>query len=303
LIKIAKNDRINFVLGTLKIKMFPFAFVFACFLLSRTTFCWKVGNLLSSGNFGSVYEACRDNSECGYVMKTMKCSDTCMNFGEKTSYFSSVVEREVNTSIKAQNFGLSPRIYDFDIHNTYATIVSEKMDISLHTIINKINTEGLSVLINIILKALETLHRNGIIHGDAHYKNVMLSVINPTLKQPWLNPKYFVRALRSGNVKMKFIDYGVSTTKEQLILNPQKEYRFFKHKGVIGRLEVLGCSPNSSMSSEMLFNMLEFYDITNVFVYLSYTGWKVLTPKVVAKQKEIIWRTGIKCSPERLYEI
>ena len=103
----------------------------------------------------------------------MKCSSNCGITSDGGMLFSSIVQREVDISKKAWEF--SPRTIAYNIRDTYAVVVSEKMDVPIYSIISKLDDISLEVLIDYILEALTTLHSNGIIHGDPHYKNIMLS--------------------------------------------------------------------------------------------------------------------------------
>ena len=165
----------------------------------------------------------------------------------------------------------------------------------------------LKLLINYILEALTTLHSNGIIHGNPHYKNIMLSGYDKNFWKKFESKnvsqeisKEFVKKLQYGGIRIKFIDFGLSTTRERVIGNLRSQVTdFITIRELLQDWKILNVSLNNTGN---LFDALAFYDITNMLVFLHYTGRGNLLPKVIAKQTEIFRLTGVRCMIGKLYE-
>jgi tRNA A-37 threonylcarbamoyl transferase component Bud32 len=259
---------------------------------------WDIGRFISSGSYGRVFQACCEE-KCEYVVKII---------APETQY---ETLKELDIWKKAQeinNGELVPQLVEYYYHKgnveekSYFLVVMEALDTSVSkamTFADKTNNVALrEILYAKMLDILRTLHANGIAHGDAHLPNFMLKCDD---KSVYESGDDIYRALLSGRCKMKIIDFGFSTTIENLRKNFEKELEIL-HR-IAKRLFSIGCvsdfeekefKKSAERNIEEFFKIVCFYDFALVKRHIdpSYSNSKKLFYMFNIAEREI---TGTKC--------
>jgi Protein kinase domain len=145
---------------------------------------WKLGSFIGAGASGKVYESCLEikdekdekSPNCDYVMKASICDNPRCEID---------FQREVEITNLAYTLGIAPKIEDFYISKSYSVIIMERMDVPLVDIFRKLRVEEMEYVISRILETLTFMHRNGIVHVDPHFGNIMFKMNNRADKGFW----------------------------------------------------------------------------------------------------------------------
>ena len=116
-----------------------------------------------------------------------------------------------------------------NIDGGYGMAVSEILNVTLHSFLTKVSHtityNDAQDLFNQIVALLKSLHRNSIIHGDAHLGNIMLRT------HGYLNTNSsteVVRSLRTTESSLRFIDFGFSFSQDMIEESPDEVIEFFE---------------------------------------------------------------------------
>jgi tRNA A-37 threonylcarbamoyl transferase component Bud32 len=277
-----------------KIKQLHNISLFEVSINSKNHTDWKVNKYLSSGKYGSVHEVCSKDS-CRYVMKVQKEISGSDAFNEI------IINKQVS------RLGLAPEVLSSDISDNYSIVVTEELDRTLDYVLEHIKDEKISeFVVDTVMNALDTLHKNGIVHGDAHGENIMFVSTKSDFDWNNFDQNEFADRLRKSEIKLKFIDFGFSITKKQIDEFPDEVWKSYVESGIFPRLKKLGCiSPSQPNAGKpKLFEMLKFYDYANIFIFLLGLGRIGLgSPKSIAKVMEKQRELGVTsgCTPGATY--
>jgi tRNA A-37 threonylcarbamoyl transferase component Bud32 len=267
---------------------------------------FRISKYIGAGAYGTVHQICEKvmvadmpiGENCGYVMKIQRFYDQFLT--AETS------RNEARITQLASTLGLAPVVKSFIASKTYAITITEKMDMSLVDILNIIQgnagwRDAIEYALGIAIDNLSILHEHGIVHCDPHLGNIMF-VSSPEEKFDWknLNSFSFINGLHNGKIVMKFIDFGLASTREDIIRDPRKKWEFYTKSGTIGRLQEVGCLGETSSPSDLnrLFEILEFYDISFIFVLgmhpagNSHLARDPFLMKIMDKEKELQKSSG-----------
>ena len=176
---------------------------------------WTIKSFLGKGTFGKVFTTCCEK-KCGYVVKISEL---------RTDWMRSSARKEFCIWKSIQGLGLSPKLIDAHIEKNYSMFIMEVMTGDIMYLMEKYpSKELLELIINKVGNILSTLHKNEIIHGDTHYGNFMYKVADDKI------PKNVIKAIESGKIKIKVIDFGQSTTFELEIQEGTDAERAIKFK-------------------------------------------------------------------------
>ena len=159
----------------------------------------------------------------------------------------------------------------------------ERMDVTLEKIIPKLSQQDLNMVIDRILNMLDELHSRGIVHGDPHIGNIMLKAHE---RKEWDNFDSFGIKFSSGQISMKFVDFGFANTITHLIDNLQPSINLYE--GILLRLHRIGCNIIDITRGEDLFSLLKFYDFANIFTYLTMVNRLNSLQNIVVKENELL---------------
>lgn len=126
---------------------------------------WKKDQLIGKGLYGRVYEACCDEN-CDYIMKVVEFRDND-EFG--FNYSLENLKREIEIQRELAHAGVAPIIYDAWKTKTHGFIIMEQLDETLENKIDKMD------YIDKVIDKVKIMHQLGIIHGDLHLGNIMLT--------------------------------------------------------------------------------------------------------------------------------
>jgi len=145
--------------------------------------CKDCGKLIGSGTFANVYQSKFDKN---IVIKVIK-----------NTYYN---ENEYKFSKKADKLNISPKIYKKKKEGDYTLIYMQKVDTILYKWLQKRHSKKeYEDAFNKIIKLVEKLHQNNIIHGDIHIGNIGL------IKKKWVLFDYGITHFK--NNKKSFLSY------------------------------------------------------------------------------------------------
>jgi tRNA A-37 threonylcarbamoyl transferase component Bud32 len=215
---------------------------------------------ISSGAYGSVSQICCQN-DCGYIMKII--SGVKNNVNE----FHIVVEQEIEGWKHASSIGLAPTLVEYYLSNTdsarYCIFISEMMDKTADEILAIINNDGREELryrfFKALLERIQLLHESGYFHGDCHLKNIMVKTDDKTIYD---DIERTINGIEGGTVQLKFIDFGLSGSIEEINRNPKK--MGFLLRIMSERLLKLACVDRNIniVGNETFGDIMKFYDVT-----------------------------------------
>ena len=182
------------------------------------------------------------------------------------SYDKQLVENELKMMKLVHELNLAPKVETSYISEWYSIIISKEMDIILADVIKRIHGKPnwknvFDFILEFISQKLLILHINNIVHGDAHWNNIMFVALEPF---NWndINPIDLQNRLTNGKIEMKFIDFGMSSLKADIDADLNGKWKFYEEVGLKERFKNLGCLKSSYENK--LFEILKFYDITNI---------------------------------------
>lgn len=161
----------------------------------------RIKDIINSGTYGTISDICYSDVKCPYIIKA-----------QSFDYDNRPYKNEVEIMKKLVGKNIMPRMVDFweckynvklpgvkiDKPVTVGYIVQEKWDGNLRELIGKQNGLKRSQLKSII-KLLQKLHIENIIHGDPHPGNIVYK-----FKKKKENKK------KTQSVKFGLIDFGLS---------------------------------------------------------------------------------------------
>jgi tRNA A-37 threonylcarbamoyl transferase component Bud32 len=194
---------------------------------------WKIGRHIGGGSYGKVYEHCPDSKNCTSVMK-VSCGHEYNSYDAK---------REVELAEMAYKLGVSPKIFATRVTETYSIIIMDRMDDTIEGLERKMDDNALDIVVGRVLDYIEILHSNGIVHGDMYFRNIMLKNSS--------NSQRLANAIVNGDVKVKIVDFGYASTKDD-----EDAYDFYGEVGILRKLTEIQCETDRSN----IFSVMMFYD-------------------------------------------
>lgn len=163
---------------------------------------WAVSTEISSGtSYGVVYQACCAK-DCKYILKYQKYNITDYS---KPIITENTIKNEVEMQSLAADHDLAPDVYDSWVCEEGGVIIMAAMKRSVGSLFAEYKSEPIrKMIIDNVFKLISKLHSLGVIHGDAHLDNIMVTYSTPGFGKDELS-RY-----NSFDYVYKFIDFGVS---------------------------------------------------------------------------------------------
>ncbi len=152
---------------------------------------YEISELLGSGAFGKVYEACKP--DCIYAIKIVEVDD---DEAQKEFVFEARVPAEI-----LKGTGIASKTYGWWICNEDGYIVTEKYDMSLKDYLD-VYREITKDVYDDIEQKIHKLHKLNIIHGDLWPRNIMINVDGINI------------------IDLVFIDWGMSRPMDDVDYEP-----------------------------------------------------------------------------------
>lgn len=189
---------------------------------------YKLGKYLDKGATAKIYEACRDNQDCNYILKVIEYDSSIFNLtGEKSHSVDSKYEHwkkevEMHQLIekcqKTFYYEFTPHLYDawycfpsLESNKVYFYMLIEKYEGNLMDFINKYSRQGVSKLLKTTIKMLFRELNSALFHVH----NTCNICINDIKLENILYKE------NKDTYSFVFADFGISH--KELIYNPGAE--------------------------------------------------------------------------------
>ena len=153
---------------------------------------------------------------------------------------------------------------------------------------DRIHLELRKHIFSTVSKMLYDLHENGIVHMDCHFNNIMLKFKMGV--GHYLTPDLLFNYLVYGECELKFINFGMSSTKHLLETEINLEKSRMEDRDMESILIELGCVNEEKkfdeLTSDELFKILCYYDFDFVIRESEKYSDKELLKRIVRKYQE-----------------
>lgn len=228
----------------------------------------RIRDISNAGTYGSISDVCFSKNRCPYVIKA-----------QRFDYDDRPYKTEIEIMKKIEGKGIMPKLIDhweckykvklpgveFERPVIVGYIVQEKWDGNLRELI--IKQKGLKVSqLKAIIKLLQKLHNEKIIHGDPHPGNFVYKYIKSKSKKTRA-------ANREPKIKFAMIDFGLSFDFSKKLVG---RYRpFFRGEAFTGKRYVDHDFNYLDDSLLFLLNidasdvLKKYYNRNNIYPHLS----------------------------------
>ena len=274
--------------------------VFSASKLENESECssrWKIVSRIGAGKYGKIFKACCDDN-CEYIVKIVTTKQY-IGYQHSIQYG---MNNEISIWKQVEKIGLAPRLVESYFHEgnlpsgDYWILVSTVMDITLEDALyqtyghkdDRIHLELRKHIFSTVSKMLYDLHENGIVHMDCHFNNIMLKFKMGV--GHYLTPDLLFNYLVYGECELKFIDFGMSSTKHLLETEIDLEKSRMEDRDMESILIELGCVNEEKkfdeLTSDELFKILCYYDFDFVIRESEKYSDKELLKRIVRKYQE-----------------
>ena len=187
-----------------------------------------IGQRIGSGSFGKVFDFCTSELACDKVIKLIPFGPV----GHDMKYDMGNFQMEVKITRMASNLGISPKFYDAFTCQGIRTelmskrretivmgfIIQDKWDMSFENYTDIAPRRQLPDDMQQILDTkIETMHENGIAHGDIAPRNVVLRLKPTRTTQDSPDPKRVRRdVVELVPVDLALIDFGDAILEDEV---------------------------------------------------------------------------------------